>query len=198
MACVSLVTCRPSRTAGVCRSPPAETHCARARSAAGTARTEIPAADNPSKGRYHVRPIGTPRAVKLSKIELAEVRTILEKIDRGLIQPRIPDRIGRFLRQYGSGRAHLDQILGERGVERRADAAVSGRVLGAVEVHPILEPEISVLGFPLGEVAETLTVSEELGGLVNAVMWLKGPIANAAYNLLRTNTGLRLRGDYRW
>src|SRR5207247_1027471 len=59
-------------------------------------------------------------------------------------------------------------------------------------------PEISVLGFPLGEVAEALTVSEELGGLVNTVMWLKGPVANAAYNLLRTNTGLQLRGDYRW
>jgi len=136
--------------------------------------------------------------LKLTTAELAEVRKILEKIDQGLIQPRIPDRMGRFLRQYGSGRAQLDQILAGRGLERRADAAVSGRALGTVKVHPILQPEISVLGFPLGEVAEALTVSEELGGLVSTVMWLKGPVANAAYNLLRTNTGLQLRGDYRW
>jgi len=136
--------------------------------------------------------------VKLTKTELAEVRTILEKIDQGLIQPGIPDRMGRFLRQYGTGRAQLDQILRERGLERRADAAVSGRALGTIKVHPIMQPEISVLGFPLGEVAEALTVSEELGGLVNAVMWLKGPVANAAYNLLRANTGLELSGDYRW
>ena len=46
----------------------------------------------------------------------------------------------------------------------------------------------------LGEVAGTLAISEELGGLTNLVMWLKGPIANAAYwfnqnvidNVLRT------------
>jgi len=29
-------------------------------------------------------------------------------------------------------------------------------------------------------------------------MWLKGPVANASYNLLRENHGIRLSGDYRW
>jgi hypothetical protein len=137
--------------------------------------------------------------VRLTAAELAKLLAILEKIDRGLIHPRAPDRIGRFLRQYSGGRAQLDQVLGKRGVERRADAAVSGRALDAIEVHPILRPEVSLLGFPLGEVAETLAISEELGGLTNMAMWLKGPVANAAYNLLRENqSGLRLSGDYRW
>jgi hypothetical protein len=136
--------------------------------------------------------------VKLSATELARLLGVLEKIDRGLIHPQMPDRIGRFLRQYGRGRAELDQVLSGQRVERRADAGVSGRALGTIEVHPILEPEVSVLGFPLSEVAETVAVSEQLGGLANFVMWLKGPIANAAYNLLRANPGLRLTGDYRW
>jgi hypothetical protein len=136
--------------------------------------------------------------VKLSATELAKLLGILEKIDRGLIHPQVPDRIGRFLRQYGRGRAELDRVLSERLVERRADASISGRALDTIEVHPILEPEVSLLGYPLGEVAETVVISEQLGGLANVIMWLKGPVANAAYNLLRQNPGLRLTGDYRW
>lgn len=136
--------------------------------------------------------------MRLTAAELANILTILEKIDNGQIQPRIPDRIGRFLRQYGNGRAQLDKVLAKRGVERRADAAVSGRALGAIEVYPMQEPLVSLLGFPLGEVAGTLAISEELGGLVNLAMWLKSPVANAAYNLLRENPGLSLSDDYRW
>lgn len=130
--------------------------------------------------------------------DLAKVLAILEKIDQGMASPRMPDRIGRFFRQYHGGRAQLDRILAASGVERRSDAAVSGNALGTIDVHPILVPEVSLLGFPLGEVAGTLAISEELGGLTNLVMWLKGPVANAAYNLLRQNPGVRLSGDYRW
>jgi hypothetical protein len=136
--------------------------------------------------------------VKLSTTELANLLRILEKIDRGLIHPRMPDRIGRFLRQYGSGRKELDRTLTRCQVERRADAAVSGRALGAIEIHSLLEPEVSLLGFPLGEVAGTLAISEQLGGFVNLTMWLNAPTANTVYNLLRQNPALRLTGDYRW
>lgn len=137
-------------------------------------------------------------ALRLTTDDLADLQTILERIDRGLAQPRIPDRIGRFLRQYGGGRGQLNRVLEKHGVGGRADAAVSGRPLGVIEVHPLLQPEVSLLGFPLGEVAETLAISEELGGLSAVVMWLKGPVANAAYNLLRENHAIRLSGDYRW
>jgi hypothetical protein len=136
--------------------------------------------------------------VKLSTTELAKLLRILEKIDNGLIYPRMPDRIGRFLRQYGSGRKELDRTLTRCHVERRADAAVSGRALGTIEIHSFLKPEVSLLGFPLGEVAGTLAISEQLGCLVNVTMWLRGPTANTAYNLLRQNPALRLAGDYRW
>ena len=136
--------------------------------------------------------------MKLSTTELAKLLRILEKIDKGSIHPRMPDRIGRFLRQYGSGRKELDRTLTRCHVERRADAAVSGRALGTVEIHSFLKPEISLLGFPLAEVAETVAISEQLGCFVNVTMWLKGPTANTAYNLLRQNPALRLTGDYRW
>ncbi len=137
--------------------------------------------------------------MRLSAADLEKVLGILEKIDQGKIHPRVPDRIGRFLRQYEKGRVQLDHVLGEHGVERRVDAAVSGTAVGTIELCPILEARVSLHGFPLGEVGETLALSEELGGLTNLVMWLNGPVANAVYNLLVENqTGVRLAGDYRW
>lgn len=140
----------------------------------------------------------TTGPLRLSSDDLDKILGILDKIDQGLSPPRFPDRIGRFLRQYGTGRAHLDQILTKNNIERRADGAISGQALQRIEIHPITQPTVRVRGFPLGEVADSLAFSEELGGLTNITMWLKGPIANASYNLLRMNTGLRLSGDYRW
>lgn len=136
--------------------------------------------------------------MKLTTGELEKILTILEKIDQGLASPQVPGHVGRYLRQYGRGRAQLDQILVEHGLERRADAAVSGDAVGAIEVYPLLDPKVSVRKIRYGEVAETIAISEELGGLTNVVMWLKGFVANAAYDVLRQNAGLRLAGDYRW
>jgi hypothetical protein len=136
--------------------------------------------------------------VKLTAAQLSKLLDILERIDRNEIHPQLPDRIGRFLRQYGGARVRMDQLLAARGEGRRADGAVSGSTLGAIELHSILPPEVSLLGYPFGEVAETITLSEELGSLTNLVMWLKGPVANTAFNLLRECPGLRLSGDYRW
>jgi hypothetical protein len=136
--------------------------------------------------------------LSLSATDFTTILTILEKIDRGLIKPRIPGRMGRYLRQYQIGRAQLDGVLAARGVDRRADFAVSGRKFSAVDVYPILAPQVGLLDFPLGEVARTLAISEALGGLTELVMWLKGGIANATYNLLRKSSGVLLHGDYRW
>lgn len=136
--------------------------------------------------------------MKLSADQLAEVVTILEKIDAGKGLPRAPERMGRFLRQYRSGRARISEILAEQGIEARADAAVSGLHIGAIEIHPVAPTVVRVLGFPLGEVAETVAISEQLGAITNVVMWLTSPIANAAYNFLRNDGGVRLTGDYRW
>lgn len=136
--------------------------------------------------------------MKLTTTELEKLLRILEKIDKGIILPQMPDRIGRFLRQYASGRKKLDSTLAHCHVERRADAAISGRALGMIEVHSLLKPEVSLLSYPLGEVAGTLAISDQLGGLTNLTMWLKGPVANTAYNLLRQNSALHLTGDYRW
>lgn len=136
--------------------------------------------------------------VTLTSDDLETVLGILERIDQGLTEPRFPDRIGRFLRQYRSGQPRVNAVLAQYGIRRRADAAVSGHSLEPVEIHAILEPKVSLRGFPLGEVGETIAISEELGGVANVVMWLKGPVANAAYNMFRENPGVRLSGDYRW
>ena len=134
----------------------------------------------------------------LSRSQLADILGILEKIDRGLIQPRFSDRIGRFLRQYESGRRELRAVLRQQSNSCRSDGAVSGKLLGAIEVHALIDPEVDVLGFPLGETASTLVVSEQLGGLLNLRMWLTAGTAQAAFNELRDASAVRLVGDYRW
>ena len=135
--------------------------------------------------------------MRLSRSQLADILGILDKIDRGVIQPRLGDRIGRFLRQYESGRRDLRAFLALQSVACRSDGAVSGKSLGAIELHALIEPEVDALAFPLGEVAGTLVVSEELGGLLNVRMWLKAGTALAAFNVLRETSTLRVVGDYR-
>jgi hypothetical protein len=137
--------------------------------------------------------------VRLTAGQLQEIVAILEKIDAGLICPKISGEIGRFLRQYSRGRIELDSVLARRNVGRREDDAISGQSVGAIEVYPLVDPHVRLLGYPLGELAEMLAVSEELGGLTNLVLWLRGSTANAVYNLLRTtSSGVRLIGDFRW
>lgn len=136
--------------------------------------------------------------MKLDVAELAAVLGILDKIDNGVADPRIPGPVGRFLRQYRDSRINLRQHLYAHSITRRADGAVSGIALGKVTLHSLLDADVSVLNFPLGEVADTLAFSEELGGLTYVVMWLKGAKANAAYNALKADHAVTLSGDYRW
>lgn len=134
----------------------------------------------------------------LSQSQLADILGILEKIDRGIIQPRFRDRIGRFLRQYQSGRRELRAVLAQQSTSCRSDGAVSGKLLGAIELHALIDPEVDVLAYPLGETASTLAVSEQLAGILNLRMWLKAGTAQAAFNVLRDTSAVRLVGDYRW
>ena len=134
----------------------------------------------------------------LSRDQLADILKILERIDRGLIQPRLSDRIGRFLCQYASGRRELRAVLKQQSITCRSDGAVSGKLLGTIEAYALIEPEVDVLEFPLGEAASTPTVSEQLGGILNLRMWLKASTAQAAFNVLRDTSAVRFVGDYRW
>ena len=43
-------------------------------------------------------------------------------------------------------------------------SAVSGKLLGAIEVHSLIEPEVDVLAFPLGEVGPKETAVSAGGG----------------------------------
>ena len=137
--------------------------------------------------------------MRLSTDELADVLGVLEKIDTGSVLPQIPGLIGRFLRQYARGRASLDQELTDMAISRRADRAVSGLELGPMSFSPMLAPTVKAMDFPLGEVAETVGFSEELGGMTRLVLWLKGPTATTTFNLLQEGVAtLRMDGDYRW
>jgi hypothetical protein len=51
---------------------------------------------------------------------------------------------------------------------------------------------------PLGEIANALVLSEQLGGILNIRLWLKADTAQAAFNALREASSVRLVGDYRW
>jgi hypothetical protein len=136
--------------------------------------------------------------VSLSRSQLADLLGVLDKIDAGAILPRVGDRIGRFLRQYQSGRRDVCAVLAQQCIACRADGAVSGRSLGAIEMHSLIEPEVDVLAFPLGETASALAMSEELGGIVKVRMWLKAATAHTAFDVLNQTSTLRLVGDYRW
>jgi hypothetical protein len=136
--------------------------------------------------------------VSLTAEQFTTILEVLAKIDQGATHPRIPGHIGLFFRQYEGTGKRLDDILIRNDAARRKDGFVSGRTFDSIELHSLLEPKVSLLEFPLGEVADTLSVSEELGGLVNLVMWLKSPIANSAFNDLRNGFSLLLSGDYRW
>lgn len=137
--------------------------------------------------------------MRLRPDELQQVDRILERIDAGEMRPRLSGRVGRFLRQYGTARLRLRELLLEHGVRTREDGAVSGRDVGPIELHPLTPPDVRTRPYPLGEVAQAMAVSDELGALVSLVLWLKGPVANAAYNMLRSDlSGMQLKGDYRW
>ena len=136
--------------------------------------------------------------MKLNVQELEKVLRILEKIDAGSADPKIPGPIGRFLRQYRDGTRLIKEVLDSQSINRRVDGAISGQSLGKVEVHPLSTIHANALAFPLGEAADTLAISEQLGGLAYVCMWLKGPVANAAFNILTTGSSLTLEGDYRW
>ena len=145
-----------------------------------------------------MRAFGTSSGLRLTPSDLAKILAILEKIDRREIEPRLPDRLGQFLRQCIGGRQQVDDVLAKRRLKRRADGPLSGNTLGTVTIQPMLQTQVSILEFPLGETADTLAIAEELGCLTHIRMWLKSPIANAAYNILKANLGLRLSGDFRW
>jgi hypothetical protein len=135
--------------------------------------------------------------VRLTSDQIASVRSILEQIDEGKAAPQIPGTVGRFFRQYSSGQSLIDLVCSAEGYNRRKDGSILETKSIAIHVDPIDQPKTYQRPFPFGEVAEALVLSEELGGLLNLVMWLKGPIARAANKLLKTGS-ITLRDDYRW
>lgn len=136
--------------------------------------------------------------MRLEPSELANIIRILDRIDRRVADPHVPDRLGRFLRQYKTGRAKIDSAMAGSNASRRQDSAISGQTLGAIELHTLHDVRLSTHGFPTGDIAEALALSEELGGLVTLALWLKGPHATAAYEVIKQHRAVRLSGDYRW
>ena len=134
--------------------------------------------------------------MKLTETQLRDVVAILDGIADGKPVPRVPGRLGQFLRHYQQG---LRSLASEASTPRnRKSAFVSGDTIGPAGLHPLLDPLVSILHFPLGEVANCLAISEELGGLQSVRLWLKGSSAFAAYTVFRENRGATVGGPYRW
>jgi hypothetical protein len=135
--------------------------------------------------------------LRLTTSQLSAIQEILEGIESGKPIPRIAGPIGRFLLEYGSAQADVSRICAKFSIERRDDGAISGSGMGSIEIHPVEQPKITIHPYPLGEVAESRILSEELGATLKLVLWLKGPVANASYNELK-NRSIALEGDFRW
>jgi hypothetical protein len=136
--------------------------------------------------------------VTLPAAQRRELLDILDRIDNGLPSPEIPGHVGRFLRQYAQGRTDLDRVLVARDLKRREDDAVSGIALSAINAQLLGDPQIEFHSRRLGEVAEAIVVSEELGCVAQLVMWLNALTAKSTLETLRRHRAARLDGDYRW
>ena len=134
----------------------------------------------------------------LTAVQRRGLLDILDRIDDGVASPDVPGPVGRFLRQYARGRTDLDRVVVSRALKRREDDAISGRALRPIAVHLLWEPEVDVHSLRLGEVAQSIGICEELGCVVQMVMWLNAQTARTAFELLRDTRWVGLEGDYRW
>jgi hypothetical protein len=134
--------------------------------------------------------------VKLDASVLAKLYAILERIDAGKAHPRIPGPVGQYLLEYEQSRGALQRLLDVLKLQSWKDGSCDG--FSPIHLHFLSMSGPHALGHPLGEVVDALAFSEELGGLINLVLWLKAPKANAAFNIIKEGKSLQLDGVYRW
>lgn len=136
--------------------------------------------------------------MKVSRTQFEQILSVLERVDAGKAAPDIPGRVGRYLLEYRTARRDIDELLDQVGITRRRDSRVSGRALGTADLTAITDGTAKVLAFPLGPVADFLTISEALGGVMRVRLWMKAAAANACFNAFRKRGGLVMNGDYLW
>jgi hypothetical protein len=140
--------------------------------------------------------------MRLTADQLADFLAVLEKVEsRGEPAPRYPGRLGSYLRQRVRAWRELPESLSKLGLRVRTDGVVSGATLGPIELTG-LAPARDVKTSELWGPASHLPIlSEELGGVLDLMLWRAGQSAGEIYDLLaRSGVGgsVHLDGDYRW
>src|SRR5687768_3398423 len=122
------------------------------------------------------------------------LRDIVTRVEEGAAPPtRVPGDVGRFLRDLGSVRARVNELVPSEG------RYVRGQTLGPIGLTPLAPVRERLSSEIVGEVATTVAASEELAGVFNVTLWSKGRAANRLLNLWLRDAGTaRLIGDYRW
>ena len=140
--------------------------------------------------------------MRLDANQLAEFIRVLDKVEsKGLPAPRYPGRLGSYLRQHVKGRRELPNLLSEAGLQLRADGAVSGATLGAIELTALARARDIRTGELWGPAARLPIVCEELGGMLDLTLWLAGQTASGVHDaFVQSDAGgsVRLEGDYQW
>jgi hypothetical protein len=128
----------------------------------------------------------------------AEQRLVLLKIvtdvEEGKIAvPRVGGAVGRFLRELGTLRAQIFQLVPHDG------DFVRGGDVGAISLTPLAPLSEQIESDLVGEKASTIAFSEQLAGLVNVTLWAKAGSANRLRNIwLRDDSPVCLTGAFRW
>ncbi len=122
---------------------------------------------------------------------LLKIATDVE--ERKIAVPKVGGAVGRFLRELGTLRAQILQLVPHDG------DFVRGGDVGAISLTPLAPLSEHIESDLVGEKASTIAFSEELAGLVNVTLWAKAGSANRLRNIwLRDDSPVFISGAFRW
>jgi hypothetical protein len=127
-----------------------------------------------------------------------EQRVALLKILTGIEDdndavPRVPGELGRFLHEFAMVHARVKELLAHEG------PFVRGSEIGVIALTPLAPLQERMGSELMGEVASTIGISEQLGGLVDITLWGKARAANRLRNAwLAGAQSVSLTGSFRW
>jgi hypothetical protein len=132
--------------------------------------------------------------VRLSTEQRFALLKIVTDVDEGKIAvPRVGGAVGRFLRELGTLRAQILQLVPHDG------DFVRGSDIGAISLTPLAPLSEHIESDLVGEKASTIAFSEQLAGLVNVTLWAKAGSANRLRNIwLRDDSPVCISGAFRW
>ena len=119
-----------------------------------------------------------------------KLNKLVRQIDDGTLAraPHVPGHPGVFLRERVAWVRDRRQWLTDQGVSVHGagpEISGGGELCGPIRLRPLHPPKVHTQSNEHLQQAVATAVSEELGGIVNVVMWLSGTSGMDAYNVLR-------------